>query len=86
MIKLGSKVKDMITDFEGTAIARCVYLNGCVRCEIQPRGLDKDGKMIEAVWIDEGQLISKADEEAKIQRGEEVTGGPGSAPSEFSHP
>ena len=85
MINLGEKVKDMITDFEGTAIARCVYLNGCVRCGVQAKGL-KDGQPIECVWIDEGQLISKTDEEAKIQRGEEVIGGPGDVPSEFSHP
>ncbi len=45
MINLGDKVKDTITDFEGTAVARCVYLNGCVRIEVQPKEL-KDGKMI----------------------------------------
>jgi len=56
MIKLGDKVKDTITDFGGMAVARCVYLNGCVRIEMRPKGLDKDGNIVEAIWIDESQL------------------------------
>jgi len=85
MIKLGDKVKDIITDFEGTAVARCVYLNGCVRCEIQPKGLDKDGKIVEAIWIDESQLIVLKETESQEKK-EKNTGGPSSVPSEFSHP
>ena len=85
MIKLGDKVKDIITDFEGTAVARCIYINGCVRCEIQPKGLDRDGKMIDAVWIDESQLIVLKETESQEKK-EKDTGGPGSVPSEFSHP
>ena len=86
MIKLGERVQDTVTDFKGMVIARCVYLNGCVRIQVQPKELNKDGKMIDSEWIDEGQLESKVEEESKIQRGEEVTGGPGSIPSEISHP
>jgi len=82
MINLGDKVKDTITDFEGTVVARIIYLNGCVRCQVQAKEL-KDGKIIESEWIDEGQLIckDKAKEEEK-----DSTGGPGSVPSGFSHP
>jgi len=81
MINLGDKVKDTITDFKGMAVARCVYLNGCVRIEVQPKGLDNDGKIVEAVWIDESQL-----EGVEPDEGETPSGGPGSIPSRFSHP
>ncbi|MBA7581299.1 hypothetical protein ES708_23201 [subsurface metagenome] len=30
MINLGDKVKDIITDFEGTAVAKIIYMNGFV--------------------------------------------------------
>ena len=82
MINLGEKVKDMITDYEGIAIAKVVHLNGCVRYEVKAKGL-KDGKTIESEWIDEKQLIviKEAKEEIK-----DSTGGPGSVPSGFSHP
>jgi len=82
MINLGDKVKDTITDFEGTVVARIVYLNSCVRYQVQAKGL-KDGKIIESEWIDEGQLIviKEAKEEIK-----DSTGGSGDVPSGFSHP
>lgn len=83
MIKLGDKVKDTITDFEGMAVARCVYLNGCVRIEVQPKGLNKDGKIVEAEWIDETQLVVKG--KTKVRKNDEH-GGPGSRPSRFNHP
>lgn len=76
MIKLGDKVKDTITGFEGIAIAKCIYLNGCVSYQVRTKGL-KDGRIIEGEWIDEQQLTEKSKAEA---------GGPGDVPSEFSHP
>ena len=81
--KLGTVLKDTVTDFEGTAIARVVYLNGCVRYEIQPREL-KDGNRIESSWIDETQLITK--KEGTKVRGKGDPGGPGDIPSIISHP
>jgi len=42
MIKLGIRVKDSITGYEGVAIARTDWLYGCVRITIQG-DLDKDG-------------------------------------------
>ena len=80
--ELGSYLKDKVTDFEGTAIAKVEYLNGCVRYEIQPREL-KDGNKIESIWIDESQLIT---EKKKAVTGKSDPGGPGDRPSEISHP
>jgi len=55
MIELGSKVKDTITGFAGTATARVEYINGCIQYCIQPR-MTEAGKMPSAKYIDEDQL------------------------------
>lgn len=70
-IKLGDKVKDKLTELEGTAIAKAVYLNGCIQYQIMPREL-KDSKPVEDIWIDEVQLeiIEENDiDEAELQHG-----------------
>lgn len=81
-IELGSRAKDIVTSFEGIAIAKCIYMNGCVRYEVQPQGL-KDNKPIETLWIDESQLIVKGIIATKKSK---EPGGPGSIPNEISHP
>jgi hypothetical protein len=79
----GDKVRDTITDLEGTAMARTVWLNGCVRIAVQPRKL-KDGVPVEAVWVDEPQLELV---EARIsQRKPEPTHGPRPDPSRAADP
>lgn len=83
MINLGDKVKDTITGLEGIVIAKIIYLNGCIQYEVQPKGLDKDGKIIKSAWIDEGQLIPK--KRTKVEK-EKGPGGSGSVPSGLSHP
>ena len=84
MIELGDKVKDTITDLEGTAVAKIKYMNNCIQYEVQPKGL-KDGTIIKSVWVDEGQLIVK--KEAKIKKvKEKPPGGSRSVPSGSSHP
>ncbi|MGH7177642.1 MAG: hypothetical protein ACREJC_09700 [Tepidisphaeraceae bacterium] len=50
-ILLGSKVKDRLTGFEGTVIARVDYINGCTQYGIIPR-VREDGKMTESTYID----------------------------------
>ena len=52
----GDKVKCIVTGFAGIITGRGDYLNGCVSYCIKPAGLDKDGKMRDGAWIDEGQL------------------------------
>ena len=56
-VELGSKVKDKITGFRGVAVARCVYLNGCVQFEIEPLQL-KDGVPQKSFWLDEPRVIA----------------------------
>ena len=54
-ITLGTLVTDSITGFSGVAVSRTEYLFGCVRVGVQPQQL-KEGKMIEAEYIDEQRL------------------------------
>ncbi len=54
-IKLGSKVKDRITGFEGIVTGLAFYLTGCCHAGIQPQGL-KDGKTIDLEWFDTSKL------------------------------
>lgn len=56
-VKLGDKVKDTVTGFQGIAVARTTWLHGCDRINVQPVELDKDKKPLEAVVFDEKQLI-----------------------------
>ena len=70
MIKLGQKVRDRITGFEGVATSRTEYLYGCVRIYVEPGGLH-DGKPIEPQVFDEQRLD---------QASEAKTGGSGLVP------
>ncbi len=74
MIKLGSKVKDTVTEFEGIAVVRSVWLWGCIRIGVQPYEI-VDGKPIEEVWFDENRL-KVITEEKKKQPDPEERGGP----------
>lgn len=56
-IKLGTKVREITTGFEGIATSKIEYLNGCVQYCVQPR-VDKDGKRQEAFYIDWQSLES----------------------------
>ena len=84
MIKLGDKVRDRISGFEGIATATGVYLNGCRRVLIEPAKLDKDGKIIKSVWFDDVQVeVVKADSFAS---GKTSTGGPARSEPSRSDP
>lgn len=52
---LGKKVRDKISGYEGIAIGRTEFLNGCIRVGIQPK-LDKNGALLDTVWFDEVQI------------------------------
>jgi len=54
-IPLGSKVRDTITGFEGTATARITYLHSVEQLRVESKGLF-EGKPIEAQWVDEPRV------------------------------
>lgn len=55
-IKLGNKVRCMVTGFSGIAIARLQYLNGCIQFGVKPPVDKKTGKIEDAQYIDQEQL------------------------------
>jgi hypothetical protein len=58
MIKLGSKVRDSISGYEGIATARTNWLNGCVGICIEGP-LAKDDKGVvrrDDLWVDEQRV------------------------------
>lgn len=71
MIKLGELYKDRVTGFEGVAISKTEYLNGCVSILLQPKSLNKEGKPTESEYFDIQRLIDRS--------GVDV-GGPGPIP------
>ena len=73
-ITLGDKVKDPITGVIGIAVARTEWLHGCARITVQPKGTNKDGKLIGSPSFDEPQLEVVSPK--KVKRGRKDTGGP----------
>lgn len=75
-IELGDKVKDKITDFEGIAIARIKFLNGCEQIQVQPKGLTKEGGQKESEFIDIQQLEKIKEEKPNpVKKTKPVGGG-----------
>lgn len=56
-ITLGDRVHDKVSGFKGIVTGRLEYLNGCRQFLVKPEQLDKDGKMIDGIWIDEQYLV-----------------------------
>lgn len=55
MVKLGDEVKDEVSGFQGIAVARTEYLNGCVQFEVQPK-VNEKMELPDSCFIDEQQL------------------------------
>lgn len=85
VIKLGQKVKDSITDFEGIVFSRTCYLNGCVRMEIIPK-VDKDGLLTESQFFDEDQLVVVDDGVMKVEKPKPKSGPVRDNPSLYNNP
>lgn len=56
MIELGSKVKDIVSGFEGIATGRAEYMTGCVQYLVSTTKLGKDGDIQNSHWFDEMRL------------------------------
>jgi len=75
----GSHVKDKITGFEGVITCRCHWMFGCIRYDVTPMELDKDGQPQKSNGFDEDQLVLVETE--PIEAKKEFTGGPRDNPS-----
>lgn len=70
---LGDLVKDRVTGFKGILTAETRWLNGCVRMNVQPQGINKDGKPFEAQSFDVEQLDLV---KAQVAPASQPSGGP----------
>lgn len=72
-IKLGDEVKDTVSGFQGIALLRHSYLQGCDRICIQPP-VNKDGELPKTATFDEPSLVIV--EKQKAKEGNRTSGGP----------
>ena len=56
MIKVGDRVKDIVTGYTGIAVARTEWLNGCIRFTVQSNEYH-DSKPVDSLCVDEPQLV-----------------------------
>lgn len=71
--KIGEKVRDKISGYEGTITAVTIWFNGCVRYRLEPDHLNADGELIESETFDEEQ-VEKV-KEKKIRAPKNKSGG-----------
>ncbi|MEA3225049.1 MAG: hypothetical protein U9Q07_03800 [Planctomycetota bacterium] len=83
MIKIGDRVRDKVSGFQGIATARHEYMNGCVRFTIDSEEL-KDGKPIDGHWFDEQQIEAIEDKALEVIPAQ--VGGPQKAPPSLKRP
>lgn len=76
----GSRVKDIITGYEGIIGGRTQYLTDCVQYGIVREGLTKDGKTADWVWFDESRLILVKKNAVKVDEKSDPAGPAPSAP------
>jgi len=74
MVELGDKVKDMVSGFEGIAITRHSYLQGCDRITVQPSYKKKESTLPDYCAFDEPQL--KVLKKGVVLQGSKINGGP----------
>lgn len=56
-IKLGTKVVDKVTGFEGIATSRVEYINGCIQYGVTPKVKKDDTTAYpDSTYVDEAQL------------------------------
>jgi len=72
MVDLGDKVKDTVSGYEGIAVCKCSYLQGCDRIAIQAP-VNKKGIKPDWEYFDEPQL--KVVKKNVVKQGSRVTGG-----------
>ncbi len=82
MIKLGQQVQCKLTRFQGVAVARTEWINGCARIMVQPP-VDKDGKLLDMQQFDEPQL-TVIGESNYPEKSAADTGGPAPIPTRTS--
>jgi hypothetical protein len=81
---LGDLAKDKISGFTGIVTARTEWLNKCVRVQLSPDKLQKDGTVIDSQTFDEEQV--EVIKQAAIKVNKQQTGGDRPGPVQRSGP
>lgn len=71
---LGKEVKDKVSGFKGTVVAVTTWLNGCIRVNVAPKVVKKDGALPDTQCFDIEQVEIVGDGLTKKKK--EPTGGP----------
>lgn len=79
MIKLGDKVKDVVTGFKGVVMSHIEYFTQCDQYGVCPK--TKDGKTREWVYFDESRLKKLRGSIKLPQTADRSTGADGNVPS-----
>lgn len=82
MVELGDEARCIVTGFKGIVSGRFEWLNGCVRCQLQPR-VGKDGKFRESKDFDIEQLEVVRKRKVVIAKKRKPIGGPMPTPMEY---
>ena len=56
MIKIGQRIRDKITGFEGVVIGKTIWLTGCNTFGLQSEKTTDDGTPLKTQWFDENRL------------------------------
>ena len=56
-IKLGVLCRDIVTGFDGIAVAKTEWLSGCIRFTLQPQDMTKEGALKDSQAFDVEQLV-----------------------------
>lgn len=80
-IKLGDKVIDKITNFEGIVVGEVDYLYGCKQFQVE--GVDHN-EQPKSWWFDE-QRVERIEEDVIVPKVDRV-GGPQDVPGSREHP
>ncbi|MCK9567416.1 hypothetical protein M0R72_00535 [Candidatus Pacearchaeota archaeon] len=72
-VKLGVLCRDIVTGFEGIAVAKTDWLSGCIRFTLQPQTMTKEGapKDAQAFDVEQLEVVGKG-----VQIKKQETGGP----------
>lgn len=70
-IKLGSKVKDKVTEYEGVATGHCEYLTGCDTYLVAHKVNPKTGGKVDGVWFDVNRLEVLQEDYVKLETEED---------------
>ncbi len=78
VVDIGDQVVDPVTGFKGTVVALTTWMFGCRRITVQPKGVDREGKIFDSCAFDEpGLKITKhANVPATVKKKRLNKGGP----------